>query len=492
MYLTKAKNLFIPAGSLSRRIAKGSMWLFAFRVLDQIFRTVRIIILARLLSPQDFGLFGISMIAMSLLEAFSQTGFNQALVQKKEDISSYLNTAWVVQIVRGVVLSLILFFIAPSVAMFFKTPEAENIIKVVSFVVFLQGFSNIAIVYLSKELEFHKYFIYQFLGTIFDFIVSLVIAFMLKSVWALIFGFLAGIIVKIIASYIICSFKPKLSFSFNKMKELFHFGKWIFSSNIIGFFITQGESVMVGRLLGAISLGFYQMAYKIASVLGIEIISGAIFPAYSKIQDNIGKLKTAYLKIFQLLTFILIPLAGGIFVLSQDFIILFLGEKWISITLVMRLLVFGSTIWAYAVLSGPLFQAIGKPKIETKLNLLRLAILVLLVYPFIIKWKILGAALAVFLSTSISGIGYILVAKKSLHFSFYEIGKSILIPVLNTIIMVLLIFLLKTIFPIGLLSFFVLIIFGILIYLLLSYFSEKILKYSIFIVLKESFKLLIN
>src|SRR3989338_11197554 len=218
------KKVFSSEGSISKKVAQGTFWLFSFRVVDHSFRLVRTVILARLLAPNDFGLFGITVMAVSLLETFSQNGFQQALTQKSGDIKPYLDSAWVVQIVRGLVLALALFFLAPFIALFFDAPESAPILKVVALAVALQGFYNLAIVYFSKELQFGKYFLYQIVGTLADFIVSVVLAFIFRSVWALVFGLLAGTVARLILSYVAYAYYPLFVLNVSKAKELFSFG----------------------------------------------------------------------------------------------------------------------------------------------------------------------------------------------------------------------------------------------------------------------------
>ena len=165
-------NLTKPEGSLSQRTVRGGLWMFLLRIIQQLFGLARLIILARILAPHDFGLMGIALLTMATLETFSQTGFQAALIQKKEDIESYLDAAWTVLIFRGLLLFGILYFAAPFVASFFNTPEAKPIIQVIGFSVLLQAFTNIGVIYFQKELEFNKEFTYQFAGTLVDFIVA--------------------------------------------------------------------------------------------------------------------------------------------------------------------------------------------------------------------------------------------------------------------------------------------------------------------------------
>jgi len=386
---------------LSHRVVKGGFWVFSLRIVQRLFSLARLIILARILAPHDFGLMGIAMLMMATLETFSQTGFQQALIQKKDNAESYLNSAWTVLILRGFVVFIVLYFIAPYAATFFKIAEAKPIIQVIGFSVLFQAFTSIGVIYFQKELEFNKQFIYQLSGTLADFIVAVSAAIILKSVWALVFGVLAGDFVRCIISYIIHPCRPRLSSDLGKAKELFGFGKWVLGSSILIFLVTQGDDIFVGKLLGATMLGFYQMAYKISNMPATEIthvISQVTFPAYSKLQDNLPKLREAYLKVLQVTAFLSFPIAGLIFVLAPGFTRIFLGEKWMPMVPAMMVLALYGLSRSLVANTGSLFQAIGKPKISTWLQFLKLILLGSFIYFFTEHWEITGTALAVALS----------------------------------------------------------------------------------------------
>ena len=260
-----------------------------FRILQQVMNFTKLIILARVLHPRDFGMLGIALLILATLETFSRTGFQQALIQRKGDVTSYLHPTWTVQAVRGVVLCAILFICAPYIASFFEAPDAEPIVKAICVVLIFQGFTSAGMIIIRKELLFNKQFLFNFVGSAVDFIVAVAAAFILRSVWALVLGMLAGNLVKAVMSYFIHPYRPKISTDFKKMGELFRFGKWILGSSIVVFLITQGDDFFVGKLLSATMLGFYQMAYRISNMPATEyshLIATVMFPAYSKLQDK--------------------------------------------------------------------------------------------------------------------------------------------------------------------------------------------------------------
>ena len=490
-----ANNLITPGGTLSQRVVKGGFWVFFLRIVNRGFSLIRLIILARILSPSDFGLMGIALLTMSTLETFSQTGFQQALIQKKEDIKSYLNSAWTVLILRGFSLFIILYFIAPYAAIFFDAPEAKPMIRVIGFSILFQAFTNIGVTYFKKELEFNKEFIYQFAGTLADFIVAISAVLILKNVWALVFGLLAGNLVRCIISYFIHPYRPHFSTELAKAKELFGFGKWIMGSSILVFLITQGDDIFVGKILGTTALGFYQLAYRISNMPATEIthvISQVTFPAYSKLQDNIPKLREAYLKVLQVTAFLSFPIAGLIFVLAPDFTKIFLGEKWMPMVPAMMLLVWWGVIRGLVGAMSPVFMSIGKPKIVTKMQFFQSVLLIFLIYPLTVHWNILGTSVAVFLSALAMFFVRSNILIKAINFKILEFYKPIFIPMILTVISIFPIISLKVLIieTINIYHFFSFIIIFILFFIFLNYIADKFLNYRIKAILQDSFKLL--
>ena len=486
------ENFRKPTKSLSHRAIKGGFWVFSLRIVQQLFGLARLIILARILSPNDFGLMGIALLTMATIETFTQTGFQAALIQKKDDIKSYLDAAWTVLILRGFILFAIIYLIAPYVAIFFDVPEAKPIIQVIGFSVLLQAFTNIGAVYFQKELEFHKEFIYQFAGTLTDFIVAVSAVLILRDVWALVLGLLAGNVVRCFMSYLIHPYRPRLSSDLGKAKELFGFGKWVLGSSILIFLITQGDDIFVGKLLGATALGFYQMAYKISNMPATEIthvISRVTFPTYSKLQNDIPKLREAYLKVLQVTAFLSFPVAGLIFVLAPDFTMIFLGEKWMPMVPAMQVLVFAGLVRSIAATSGYMFYAMGKPKIDTRLQIVRLSVLVALIYPFTIKWGILGASIVVFLSIFASNIGFCLKAVKITKCGVKKFANTIIFPLVGGATSVLVILGLKNIMNNGVWEFIIFVCTGVLAYFGIIYLSDKFFHYKIQMLIKESIQL---
>mgnify|MGYP000745866271 CR=1 FL=1 len=181
-------------------------------------------------------------------------------------------------------------------------------------------------------------------NTVSQIIVAISAAIILKNVWALVFGCMAGHLVSLIMSYIIHPYKPKLKINTKIVKELLNFGKWVWCNNcnnIITFIALQGDDIFVGKFLGSISLGLYQVAFKFSNIMASEIthvIGRVTFPAYAKLQNNVVKLREASLQTIEIVSCLSFPLASGILSLGHDFVYIFLGKKWIPMVPILHIL----------------------------------------------------------------------------------------------------------------------------------------------------------
>ena len=433
------------------------------------------------------------MLTMLTLENFSQTGFQAALIQKKERIEDYLNSAWTIGILRGIVLFSILYFIAPYVAAFFNVPPAKPIIQVIGFSILLQAFTNIGVIYFQKELEFNKQFVYQLSGSLADFVVAISAVLLLRSVWALVFGLLAGNAARFIASYLVHSYRPHFSSDLGKAKELFGFGKWILGSSILMFLITQGDDAFVGKFLGATMLGFYQMAYRISNMPATEIthvITQITFPAYSKLQNDIPKLREAYLKVLQITAFLSFPVAGLIFVLGSDFTRIVLGEKWMPMVPAMQILVLWGLVRTIGATTGPIIYAVGKPKILAKYQLLQLIMLIILIYPLTIHWEILGTSWAVLFASMGANALAFYSAIKITTCGIYNFFRTISFYLASSLIAIVSTFLLKSNLVSKselLMPFIFSLIFYVLIYIAATYLTDRFSTIRIKLLVKDVF-----
>jgi O-antigen/teichoic acid export membrane protein len=395
------------------------------------------VVIARLLMPADIGLMGIVLFNIAIIESFSQTGFTAALVQQKNKIDGYLDTAQIVSVLRGFILFSIIFIVAPLIGSFFNSPGVTALLRIAGISFLLDGFVNIGIVAFRKELEFNKVFIIQQVEVFVDILVTIVLAVVLKNAWALVFGYISGKGAKCIVSYIMHPYRPRISFDGHKARELFRFGKHLLFSSIIILLITQGDDAIVGKILGATALGFYVMAYKLSNLAATSIthvFSQVAFPVYSKLQNDPDELRKTYLKALKLISFAAFPVCGGLIILAPEVVDLFLGEKWLEIVPAMQILAVFGLIRSLGGTTGPLFQGVGKPEIITKFNFWKLILMAVVIIPLTIHYGIIGTALTVTATSIFAQFFLWLICSRVIQSSYIQlitaIGPSFIITLL--------------------------------------------------------------
>jgi O-antigen/teichoic acid export membrane protein len=266
----------------------------------------------------------LSILSVNVLNVFSETGVEAALIQKDKIGRTELDIAWTLGIVRGLLLFTLLFLSAGLIASYFDNMTLKPVLRAMSATFLLGGFTNIGIIYFQKELDFKKKVILDSIADISGAVSAVFLAFYIRNVWALVAGTIVWVMVKCLASYSLHPYRPKIRWDWPVAKNLLNYGKHIFWISVV-------------RLT---TLGFYTMAYNIANV-PVSSLTGIIgrisFPAYSIMQKNPERLKEAFRKIFETVLIILLPFTVLIILLdaysdfSEDWPIYFLPSSWLLI-----------------------------------------------------------------------------------------------------------------------------------------------------------------
>jgi len=375
--------------SITERTVKGGMWVGALNVVDRLLQILLLIVLARLLDPAAFGLFGIAMLALGAMRKFANLGIDQSLIyEADENIDPMLNTAWLIEIARAAVLAVVLLVGAPLIAMVFNEPGATPLIRVIGLSRLFIGFRNPAIVYFQKDLQFHKQFVYKISGSVIQFVAGIGYAlFVDASAWALVVGFVLADAFRFLASYGLTDFRPWPSFDTDVAWNMIDYGKWITATSILYFLYSEGDDAVVGAVLGSTALGLYRYGYQLSNAPATEIthvISDVTFPAYSKLQDDVPALREGFHRTLQLTTFLSFPVALGIVVVTPSFVRGFLGQDWVPVILTMQILGLFALMRSAAATFGPVWKAIGRPDLIAKFSGVRVLCLLVTFYPAIV------------------------------------------------------------------------------------------------------------
>jgi len=392
------------SGSLQRQVVASGGWLFGLRFGERLLGLLRTVVLARLLAPDDFGLFGIAVLAMSMVETLSKTGFEEAIIQLPGSPREHLGTAWSVHVLRGTVLAGLLWAGAPMVGAFFEAAAAVSLLRAMSLNLVLVGLTNTGVAMLQKELRFGRYAAHSGIGTFVDIVVSVIAAWFLRDAWALVYGMLAGSAARLVASWLLAdAVRPR--FDFARFRELAGFGGWVWVANALHFAADKGHDFVVARMLGVPPLGVYRMAFAYAGVPATEIthvVSRVTFPAYARLRDNIAGLRRGYLKTVQTVALISAPLSLGIAAMAPSFVRVVLEPVWEPLVLPLQILALGGLLRSLSAATGPVLLGIGRPQLVTRLVGVKLGVLLLAIFPLTSRFGLPGTAVAAVLSTVVS------------------------------------------------------------------------------------------
>lgn len=380
--LGKIENDHLKQISIASSVMRGSVWMMAARLISRGVGIIATTILARLLSPNEFGLIAIGVLSVSLMQVFTEVGIQQALIKESDaNTEKYLDTAWTVEVIRGVSICLLVYCAAPSIAIFFHESDAVSIIRTLAVIPLMNGLKSIKIIYLQKELIFRRQFIYEISGTLIPILVSIPLAILLKNVWAIVIGTIMVEVVKLIVSYCLAPYYPRVCFNVKDFLGLFGFGRWIFLGSIISYFAMELDTLFAARLLGTSTLGTYVLAFGLTNKPVIEVaksLGKVFFPAFAKISHDPIRVKNAFIKSTSVLYSLIIPASIGIIFIAEDFVKIFLGEDWVEMIPVIHILAIGALARGVGIPTGSLFNGLGKPDLVFYANTVRLIVLIAL------------------------------------------------------------------------------------------------------------------
>lgn len=342
-------------------------WVSAFRVVYRLLSIVRTMILARLLSPTQFGDFGVASLVLALVEIFTETGINVFFVQQDEDdtITKYVSTAWVISIVRGMIIAGVVALASLPVSHFFNNSASINLILCIAFVPLIRGFINPAEAKFQKQLRFNKEFYLRFAIALADAIAAIAVTSMFRTPIGLVAGLIVGALVEVVISQIWIHPRPRLQFDHQQARAIIGSGKWITGAGIASYFASKGVDMSIGKLLSTNSLGVYQMAYKFSVLFVdefVEMINRVAFPIYVRIGGDRQRLKKAFTKTYLGFTGSMAALMAFVALFANPIVSILLGPAWHETTKYLQLLSLVGFAIAVVTPTNPLFLAIKKQR----------------------------------------------------------------------------------------------------------------------------------
>ncbi|MBE2232147.1 MAG: lipopolysaccharide biosynthesis protein [Anaerolinea sp.] len=396
--------------TLRARVSRGLFWEGGAALVGQGLSFLVSLLLARLLTPEYFGLLAIANLAIQSLVFFQELGFSSALIYRQKDVEAAANTAHWTILASSALLYLVAFVSAPLVAQFFHSPESMPVLRVLALTMVINSFSRVPYTLLTKELDFRKKVLPELTASLIGNLAALLLAWVGWRVWALVAGELISALLVTLLVYAISPWRPRLQFVRSIFHELFGYGKHIAVSQVLIFGITNIDDMFVGRMLGQAALGQYGLAYKISNTPATNItrvVNRVTFPAYSILQADQERLRSAFFRQVRFVGALAMPIGVATVIFAHDFVYAVLNESWAPAIVPMQILAVYGVIRSVAANMGVIFQAGGKPQWLTGIAVWRLITMALLLYPFISRGGLVGVSL---LSAGVAAVDFIIAA----------------------------------------------------------------------------------
>lgn len=353
---------------IGQQIAKASGWSVSSRFLIRSIGLVSTAILARLLVPEDFGLIAMAMVVYQIIEVLGEFNFNLILLVERDAGKDYYDTVWTLSVIRGVVMAVVLLLLAAPMARFFEEPRVQTIMYFLACVAVLGSTENVGIIEFQKHFRFGRDFAFSVIAKVCSFVTVVTAALLLRSYVALLLGMFATAASRVALSFALHPYRPRPDLA--RWREVIEFSRWLLAANIMRTLYRRADAFFISKLAGAGPLGIYSVAFELASVPGqllIMPVHRALLPGFARLAAQPERLRKLHADSFALIMLVVLPVAVGMALTADPLVRLLLGERWLDVIPLLRVLAFVGCLRALSSNIAPLFLALNKPHMITLL-----------------------------------------------------------------------------------------------------------------------------
>ncbi|MEC4805647.1 MAG: lipopolysaccharide biosynthesis protein [Jaaginema sp. PMC 1079.18] len=431
--------------SIKQKAIKGVIWSVVQNWGSQAGSLIVFLILARLLTPEAFGLVALANVFLAFMEIFIEQGFTQALIQRHNLDAEHLDTAFWSNLFCGILLTVVGVILAEAIASFFDQLQLAPILRCFSFLFFIKSISHVHQALLTRELAFKVMAVRTLVAILVGGLVGVIMAFSGFGVWSLVGQQFLFESVSVLVMWQAVDWRPKFNFSWQHFRDLFAFGINVIGLKFLKLFNRRSDNLLIGYFLGKVALGHYAVAYRVLQVMTQLLVGTSnqvALPTFSKLQTEPEKFRQAFYRVTQFTSLIAFPTFSGMAILTPELVISVFGQQWIPSIPVMRILAFSGIIYTFSYFNASAFMAMGKPSWRLKLTLLE-ATVSLLAGLVAVRWGIIAVAAAYTLSLYLVFPIGLTAINRLIQVPINRYLQQFITPAIATIIMVSIIFLVK-------------------------------------------------
>jgi O-antigen/teichoic acid export membrane protein len=391
-------------------------------------RFIRNMILARILAPDQIGIMAIIMSFAIALDALTEVGVKQSIIQNKQGADSrYLNVAWWMQVVRALCLYGIAVLSAPLISSFYNNPELLPLLRVAFIAIALKGFVSPRAHVLEKKYEFGKAVFLIQGSAILGAIISIGLAWVMRNVWALVVGFVAETAILCILSFILVPFMPKFEIDRNSLVELMKYARRMFGLPVLVMLSYQAPNIVLGKVISMDQLGLYSLAVLFTFLpndLFARIVSPVLLPAFSEKQDNKKALCRGLLQTTKLTAIFAIPLVAFVACCAGELLLVAYGPRYVAMTIPLTVLSLNIIARNEAMILSGIYLATGRPHLQRRFAIVRAIAIIGLIYPAAVRFGPLGVVVVIVFSNLSVLLMQVSKARKLMGLEFKQYIRS--------------------------------------------------------------------
>jgi len=385
---------------MGNSITKGFAWSAVDRFSYLAIQFVLGIVIARLITPEEYGVLGILMVFINVSQVFIDSGLGSALIYKNKIDDDYLNTTFVFNLSVSVVLFIVIFFLSSIIESYFSLQGLSGYIRVSSLVLITNSLIVVPSSILKIQLNFRTLAISNILSTTISGCLGILAAYYGYGVWALIIQLMSKSICQLLILYLMCKWLPKLSFNKSIFIDLYRYGINIFSASCLTKIVDEGTSFFIGKFLSPYSLGIFTRGAQFSTLPGGTIggvISVALFPSLSSIKNDNSRFDEVYHKAIEIQAFLCIPALIWLAVMSDPLVRLLITEKWIDVVPVIQILCLSKILFPAAIVTDQVLSAKGRSDLFLRQQIWKLitkSFFVIVCLPFGLIAVVIGEAIS--------------------------------------------------------------------------------------------------
>ncbi len=467
------------------KILTGFFWKFGERILAISTSFIVTMVLSRLLSPEEYGEVALAMVIINLADIFVTAGLGNSLIQKKDADEIDFSSAFYLNILIALVIYICIFCISPALSKFLNYDDLDIVIKILCIRIPIAAVNSIQQAYVSKKMDFQKFFWSTLGGTILSGIVGIILAYEQLGVWALVVQYLLNTIVDTIILWIFVKWRPKSIFNVKRVKVLYSYGWKLMVAGILNAVYNQMQNLIIGKKYSTESLAYYTNGtqYPQAATSAINTsISSVLFPALSSTQDSLENVKKITRQAISVSSYLLWPIMFCIIVIAPSFVSLILTDKWLPCVPFIQIACIVYGFWPVHTANLEALKATGHSEIFLKLEIIKCSI-ALGVLCISMRYGVMAIAISSIITSIISSFINAYPNRTILNYSYWEQVKDVIPSFLKAFVMALFVMAISKVIKNKLFLLIIQLVICVVLYILISVLTkDKNLKY-----LKEFF-----